>query len=428
MLIIRKKKEGFLMKKTIKKIIPIITVLCLLLTVIPFSVISAESSNPLGLKQEILDSSQMTTFSSEEDEIKFTLEKILDAKSKTEYAISNYDFSELLDYEGDNSNFRNLDFFEGYIKFQHDFRDALDLRIENLTTTYTYDEINVTNNTAEVKVRQKLNYNSVGASVGTSETNTFNFYMKKVDNIWKIKEFSSNDLYFQMYYPKTLQRSNFSFEQLTQEYITPQEETESNSLPNISNVVPTAINYGIDELNVYTYALEYALNYNSDFPTYSGVDCQNFASQCVWAGFGGGVTPPATISEYPLDNSGSYTWYCKKGSGVTNSWTSCRNFRNYLIGNTNANEYGLNGTVYNQMTSSALLSAKCGDIVYTNGGGHAMVITNAPFIQFGQTEARTIYTLYVSAHTNDVWNKQLALICGNNLSSCMFAHINYFKR
>ena len=188
MLIIRKKKEGFLMKKTIKKIIPIITVLCLLLTVIPFSVISAESSNPLGLKQEILDSSQMTTFSSEEDEIKFTLEKILDAKSKTEYAISNYDFSELLDYEGDNSNFRNLDFFEGYIKFQHDFRDALDLRIENLTTTYTYDEINVTNNTAEVKVRQKLNYNSVGASVGTSETNTFNFYMKKVDNIWKIKE------------------------------------------------------------------------------------------------------------------------------------------------------------------------------------------------------------------------------------------------
>lgn len=229
-----------------------------------------------------------------------------------------------------------------------------------------------------------------------------------------------------MYYPKTLQRS-FSFEQLTQDYITPQEEIEANFLSDTFNAVDAGL-YKVDELNVYNYAVMFALDYNTGFPTYPGVDCQNFASQCLWFGFNCELFKPESISRFAFDNSGNYKWYCKNENEVTHSWISCSNFRNYLKNNTNSNEYGLHGIVYDKMTSSSLSSAKCGDIVYTNNGGHAMSITNAPFPQLGDTRTRNVNTLCVSAHTNNVRNKQLALICGNNLSSCMLAHITGFKR
>ena len=79
-----------------------------------------------------------------------------------------------------------------------------------------------------------------------------------------------------------------------------------------------------------TYARIYAMNYNSNFPSYAsqGGDCANFASQCIWAGFGGSNHSTA-ISErqYPMDSSGTYKWY-----PGTQSWAGVFSMVNYANG------------------------------------------------------------------------------------------------
>lgn len=72
------------------------------------------------------------------------------------------------------------------------------------------------------------------------------------------------------------------------------------------------------------YAKVFAENYNSNFSSFSA-DCANFASQCIWAGFGGNNVSSAISSrQYPMDKSGSYLWY----PGQT-SWSGTNSMVDY---------------------------------------------------------------------------------------------------
>lgn len=85
--------------------------------------------------------------------------------------------------------------------------------------------------------------------------------------------------------------------------------------------------------------------YNSQFYSYAGQggDCQNFASQCMWAGFGGSQTS-AAIKEHslPMDISGDAQWFGRAASGgkINYSWISCQSFRKYLTGSTDGTGHG----------------------------------------------------------------------------------------
>ena len=85
--------------------------------------------------------------------------------------------------------------------------------------------------------------------------------------------------------------------------------------------------------------------YNSQFYSYAGEggDCQNFASQCMWAGFGGSQTS-AAIKEHslPMDVSGDSQWFGRSASGgkINYSWISCQSFRKYLTGSTDGTGHG----------------------------------------------------------------------------------------
>ena len=94
---------------------------------------------------------------------------------------------------------------------------------------------------------------------------------------------------------------------------------------------------------------------NPNFPYYRdptlnlcGENCQNYVSQCLWAGLGGSNTPSKIENRIlPMDTSGSdaMQWHCD-GTNKTESWSAVDSFLNYADQSNDAeNETGLRSSI-----------------------------------------------------------------------------------
>ncbi|HCJ56956.1 MAG TPA: hypothetical protein DHV55_06080 [Clostridiaceae bacterium] len=191
----------------------------------------------------------------------------------------------------------------------------------------------------------------------------------------------------------------------------------------ITRDVPGDYYISYDRYAAVDYALSHTSNnsdatdYNPNFKcfansSFTAGDCQNFASQCVWAGYGGSDTEDDINNhELPMTDA----WWCDNQGAVT-KWTSCSAFHNYITGNT----YGPRGT------DIAYRAANEGDIIHYSGG-HVYVITK---ISDDDGDGVVDWDeIYVSAHTKNRLNSQLNTIPGYNspTSSLKFVRINSFK-
>lgn len=88
----------------------------------------------------------------------------------------------------------------------------------------------------------------------------------------------------------------------------------------------TSPSYNAGSGNDQTYA-------NSNFTFYSGGNCQNFVSQCVWAGFGGNDTASSINSlSYPMDTTGTNVWHCAgNGLSKSTSWAGTLSFHSFFV-------------------------------------------------------------------------------------------------
>jgi len=147
-----------------------------------------------------------------------------------------------------------------------------------------------------------------------------------------------------------------------------------------------------------SYAKQYALTYNSLFPSYagSGGDCANFGSQSVWAGLGG-----KTVRTLPMLTNGvdtSRLWYQGSTLGATGkywNWTSTSRFYNYVMSG-NSSIPGLYGI------EIPLEEVRPGDIVqvdYSNNGriNHTIIVTGVDHTNGTNNKLQITY----SAHTGD---------------------------
>lgn len=168
----------------------------------------------------------------------------------------------------------------------------------------------------------------------------------------------------------------------------------------------------------YTYTAKNSTNGNNTgymnplFPDYSslGGNCQNFVSQCIWAGFGGNndasffTTQNVSQIPMPMDNVGvnrwdADQWYCIKGNGIgkTCSWAHTEYFHTYVTeSNKNYTNDGKNMRCdeyviaaygdFSKIGASNLTGAEMQ--VYGSGGdfSHAIIATNAT-----GTNAKEIY-------------------------------------
>lgn len=166
--------------------------------------------------------------------------------------------------------------------------------------------------------------------------------------------------------------------------ITPQAiTTQYDKTYNQANAVAYANTYATANYTAATGNVSSYMNpYFFDFSTLGG-NCQNFVSQCIWAGFGGNDAASAiSRNQFPMNTS----WYCESNGDHSGSFTATSYFRNYINGEGSysgqspaliASDYEIDvdgATAFTGFTSSQLLGA----VLHVNSTlGHAIIITSA---------------------------------------------------
>lgn len=179
----------------------------------------------------------------------------------------------------------------------------------------------------------------------------------------------------------------------------------------ISSLNGTPIPLDLDRFRYYAVKYSGAVTgisgYNSKFANYAEKgDCQNFASQCLWYGFGGTDSKSYIAGKnWPMVTSGNHQWYqsnAKYDCSSNYSWTSCTNFGNYI--KNCAGKDGPCGTIY-----SGISKAQVGDLIqYSEKNSedefaHVFVVVSVQ----GTYGSRTANDITVCAHTENVSSKKL---------------------
>ncbi len=188
------------------------------------------------------------------------------------------------------------------------------------------------------------------------------------------------------------------------------ETTDEFDDPDINNAITPMSSslytwkYNVDD------AVEYAETYYKDANSLFGeneADCQNFVSQCVWAGLGGTTTKSAPCVSTDMVGKQSNKIWCHNqfSSYYTNdyrynwAWDNVVGFF-HLLEISSTETVGPYGNVY---VSNALKYAKAGDPLFvdTDGGtatgtniDHAMFITKVK----GTYGSRTSADIFIAAH------------------------------
>lgn len=163
-------------------------------------------------------------------------------------------------------------------------------------------------------------------------------------------------------------------------------------------------------------AVTYAENHyddtsNSVFGFNSGNDCQNFASQCVWAGLGGSGTDkkarPAVSttlvgsSAFNVWCAGQSTTYYPSSTYWLNwTWDNVRGFSKLMVASTSSAE----GPYGNAYYSSGIQNAEVGNVLTVDWAGapaqdtldHAMFVTSVT----GTYGSRDKTNVKIAAHTS----------------------------
>ena len=144
--------------------------------------------------------------------------------------------------------------------------------------------------------------------------------------------------------------------------------------------------------------------YNSLFTSWAGNggDCQNFASQSIWAGFGGSNDAEAISNkEFPMDNVGSTSTTNWTGNSVLyNTWISTSSFENYINNSSSAQDTRMSAIILDfESTDNEISGVEVGDVMHVYNSSthrsydHAIVITDV----FSANRN----DIYFCAHTTD---------------------------
>lgn len=243
----------------------------------------------------------------------------------------------------------------------------------------------------------------------------YSFDLENGINGWEILSVKTND-------PWELE-DNFSYETVdigscvSAALTVPQEVVPNDFGVNKDTVVPVATS-----LNKWTYstsdAVDYAVAHYKDnktgdsiFGFTAGNDCQNFASQCVWAGLGGSGSSTSNrpaVSTAVAGSDGPNVWQrnvsttCYSSSTYWLNWTwdNVRGFANMMVESQPTQEGPYGNTQY----SGKFGYADVGNVLIVDWDGdpsrdtldHAMFVTEVS----GTSGSRTTSQVKVAAHTS----------------------------
>lgn len=358
-----------------------------------------------------LEEVQVDNTLSDTDKIQQIVTLLFDAKREqlANAEIADFDFSVFGEVNEEDET--NLLYFSRHVKAQKDLYATLGFALVDCKAELTFNAIETVGNTALVSVYEWFTYHEYTPDDGkaafeSGRGNDYEIELEKTEDGWKITNIEFYDMS-----TDALRDSNINvndFVRKASEAATTYTPCDSVTTFGMDKAEAAAANgLTITPFNATAFK-NYALDYDGSMRnpnffdcTSIGGDCQNFASQCVWAGLGGTT---ANLSEAPfpminstLAGSSGREWYIYPNGAHSASWTSCYYFRNYLS-NGSTSKIGLYGSI-----GSSTASVKVGDILHIrNSAGeysHALVVVGIhPDAIPGEI---TIDQIYVSAHTKD---------------------------
>ena len=306
--------------------------------------------------------------------------------------------------------------FAEYMKEKAQFiqytRKAENLHISNYSVTYGAPDVEISGNIAKAKIFETVSMQYDGLDEMSAVSTEYVLDLVKTENDWIIVNITSDDM-FDKAYPQ----EEFDYESAVEEYnaameVPGQIEVERDATEQVKQLAASGANLSpYDRTSAANYSLTYTTStgvntrsyYNDNFFNFAslGGDCMNFASQCMYAGFGGSDDKAAIDSyAYPMEQAGS-SWYTNSSGNKSPSWAGTLSFLNYANAangivpsqdNILFNVYFTNASdlkdIYNWQ--NRLL----GSVLLVNNDGHAMVISKVTGSSTSQ--------IFVSAHTNDV--------------------------
>lgn len=319
----------------------------------------------------------------------------------------------------------NIPYLEKKAAFYAGMRQLQGIYRENLQLHYALDELEIENNACRAHVTATAEFRYTDSGRPSVYETGYTVRLVRLGRRWLVADLADGSQF-----DKTYKDSGTLDVDAALEAFARQLETENCTLT-FSGRTPGSGNWieysGADAAAyAYTYSRRTAGEertdfYNAQFVSYAGEggDCQNFASQCMWAGFGGSQDSGAIACRgLPMDNAGSHQWFGRPASGgkINHSWISCQSFRQYLTGSRDASGYGgsnaagdagIYASVLDVGAGSPLSAVTAEELVgaaaHVDGSGgrysHAIIFTAAT----GTSRSEIWYC----GHTNDVTNIKL---------------------
>jgi hypothetical protein len=344
----------------------------------------------------------------------------------------------------DNDNIR---LNEAFRSVELEKKKLFNTAISDYSYQIKYKNVNITENTAAIDLILDLDYycaNSPNVKSGIYNVN-YSFTLKNNGNKWVITGIDSDLDEFKIFKDKVEQKSGTKslaissqadailqakkamisqFQEVAQSINQSDSAVNHSSEPDNSNntaivnsIYHVYTNYSYSPSLASAYAQKYAKASSSSRIFYtaywngSEVDCTNFVSQCVWAGYGGYVESSTNQTNSNISNMVrmvSGVWYGGSGGGSEN-WEEVPDFFTYMVSskvlgpqavtdfsNYNARHY------YDEDNKVTPASIKVGDVIqYWKDGKycHSSIVS---------VKGSRYTQIKVCYHTSDNLNKPLA--------------------
>lgn len=298
----------------------------------------------------------------------------------------------------------------------------------------TINKVDVEGSKAIVTAYENYTYilKSAPDGVVSSRGITYNILLSKQGNEWKIEQINTDNELEKLVEPVDEVSTLFSAEIKAEPVADPTIEAEHNRAKELKRQseeqsvrsTNSRTFHWYSGVQALTYALEYSNSshsnydtapYNDLFAEHNPNDCQNFVSQCVWAGLYGTNTAAAIeAKDFPMIKTAGREWWSTSSAVSSNyTWTSIGNFKSYV----EAGGEDKDGLVGATGAAGNMGNGYAGDMVHIrNSSGswyHTYIIVQAT----GTSGSRTNANYYVCAHSANRRNETLQSILGSGQSN-----------
>ncbi len=312
-------------------------------------------------------------------------------------------------FDQNSAAFRHLQYMADRIELEAGLRQRNDARVLRSRHRMRARLVGISGDYAEITVFERYDYVLLPVpDIDTSEATRYDMALNRVAGTWLLADIITDSDFDDAFRDTDIDVKTFLNYPSEQRQSAPLSEYFGPGAPDAFRADGDPFFEPYDAAAAVAYAERFALSYNRLFFSYRGLggDCQNFASQCVWAGLGGKNTSAAVnLKMPPMIRTGPRAWFQSDqfSHDVFGHWTAVQPFSRYILAG-RLQDPGPIGTITN-----GLANAAAGDLIQISDGKtwfHVYIVV----AHTGTQGMRTTKDLWVSAHTTDRNRQWLATL------------------